>query len=454
SLHCAGHCLYMRYPNKHHGQDKNSPTTKNQHRNTPVDAPAFDLAKHHFWTIDDYGPNLTGQAAEKLYDSAVAPVVAAARGYWRADTNESYHQWAEAVGLQKTQKMYLTVRDGVVGTDENGDSLDGLVMPWYSVKHMYLARDGKDTTGYEPELQLRPAQPVELRAGKQMKYIFAKGASMYLDIHPATPSSWLSKAPVVLFAEGLLKGDAAMTAHLIAHGADTDLLTDTSDEAADRLMEFMENLPTDSQVLVLRSPSATTFHKDPVSLGQLNLADRVAWMGFDADVAPNPRVWDQARKFRQHLTAHQKVRSVKLLSPTADEGGKDGIDDFLSHRGDWFALTDDDAGHLQDRLPERPKLSEDDLEPGSWRITDDFAGTEVLRLVTDEQGLTIGSQWHTNSYGLGGRIAYIEDRRAPSNKELLTGLVDDPVEVGSGNAFVGIEVSYRAGEDIITYTVE
>src|SRR5699024_5827393 len=151
----------------------------------------------------------------------------------------------------------------------------------------------KDTTGYEPELQLRPAQPVELRAGKQMKYIFAKGASMYLDIHPATPTSWLSKAPVVLFAEGLLKGDAAMTAHLIAHGADTDLLTDTSHEAADRLMEFMADLPIDSQVLVLRSPSATTFHKDPVSLGQLNLADRVAWMGFDADVATNPRVWDQ-----------------------------------------------------------------------------------------------------------------------------------------------------------------
>src|SRR5699024_3639018 len=102
----------MRYSNKHHGQGKNSPTTNNQHRNEPADAPVFDLAKQHFWTIGDYGPHLTGQAAEKLYDSAVAPVVAAARGYWRADTNDSYHQWAKAVGLQKTQKMYLSVRDG------------------------------------------------------------------------------------------------------------------------------------------------------------------------------------------------------------------------------------------------------------------------------------------------------------------------------------------------------
>src|SRR5699024_3218823 len=243
-----------------------------------------------------------------------------------------------------------------------------------------------------------------------------------------TPTSWLTKAPVILFAEGLLKGDSAMTAHLIAHGADADLLTDTSEDAGDRLMDFMEELPMDSQVLILRSPSATTFHSAPVSLGQLNLSGRVAWMGFDADVETNPKVWDQARKLHNHLINNQKVRQVKLLSPTADDGGKDGIDDFLSHRGDWADLVDPDGGHLRNKLPERPKIPDQNIKPGSWRITEDFADTEELKVITDDMGLTSGTEWVPGEIGLGGQVVYIEDRREPTGQELMTGTALDPIE--------------------------
>lgn len=406
------------------------------------------------WSIDDYGKDMTGAAAAKLHDSAVAPVVAAARGYWRASTQEDYDRWAKHVGIKKTQLMYLSVAEGVVGTDDDGFELDGLIMPWYSIKYTKLQRDGEPTDGFEPEWQLRPAEPVDMGNPKPMKYVFSKGASMYLDIHPATPSSWLDKAPVVLFAEGLLKGDSAMTAHLIAHGADEDLLTDTSEHAADRLMDFMESLPIDSRVLVLRSPSATTFQNDPVSLGMLNLTDRVAWMGFDADIETNPKVWDQARKFRQHLLNHQKVRQVKLLSPTADDGGKDGIDDFLSHRGSWEDLIDPDGGHLRHKMPERPRITDENVKPGSWRITDDFAAVEELKVTTDDQGLNAGTQWMPADVGLGGQVVFIEDRREPTNKELLTGQAADPIEGGSADAYVGIDVSYRTDDnDVITYRV-
>lgn len=427
---------------------KNAPSEgSNPAKNTTSESP--------LWAVDDYGPDMTGAAAEKLFDSAVAPIVAASRGYWRAETDEDYHEWATYVGLKKTHKMYRSVRDGVVGTDDNGHPLDGLVMPWYSVKYTDLLRNGKSTEGFEPEWQLRPAEPVDLGQGKKMKYIFAKNASMPLDIHPSTPTQWLTKAPVILFAEGLLKGDSAMTAHLIAHGADMDLLTDTSEDALDRLADFMEDLPVDSQVLILRSASATTFHSDPVSLGQLNLAGRVAWMGFDADIETNPMVWDQARKFHNHLINNQKVREVKLLSPTADDGGKDGIDDFLSHRGTWDALIDPDGGHLRKKLPERPRISDHNQKPGSWRITEDFADTEELKVLTDEMGLQAGFEWVPADVSLGGQVVYIEDRREPTGQELMTGQALDPIEAGSADAYVGIEVSYRVDDhEPITHLVE
>src|SRR5690625_3909565 len=97
------------------------------------------------WSIDDYGKDMTGAAAAKLHDSAVAPVVAAARGYWRASTQEEYDRWAKYVGIKKTQLMYLSVAEGVVGTDDDGFELDGLIMPWYSIKYTKLQRDGEPT---------------------------------------------------------------------------------------------------------------------------------------------------------------------------------------------------------------------------------------------------------------------------------------------------------------------
>lgn len=405
------------------------------------------------FTAEDYSSEMVGHAAAKLADSAVAPIVAAARKYWRAHTEEGVQTWCRHYKISNNSSKRRALMDSCVGTMEDGSERDMLVMPWHSLRALTLKDDSGGAEGHEPEFQIRPCEPITVGAKnpKPQKYSWAKDTPQLLDAHPATPVEWVGSTPVVLFAEGLLKGDSALSAYLAAQGADRELLSYTGEDSEDRLREFMATIPVDEQVLILRASSSTTFQKNPDSWQKLNMAHRVAWIGFDADVSTNSQVWRAANKLRESLR-REKAREVKLLSPVSPRGGKDGLDDFLSHVGDWWTLTDQSQPHLRSKMPDFPEDDPSNLEIGTWRITEDGASTERLVYATDDSGNPLGKSWTPGNIHLGGRMTYIQERRDPTKRELLSGEVEyghaDPSDVE-----VGFEVSWRDGDEIVNVEV-
>lgn len=402
---------------------------------------------------EDYGDDLLGHAAAKLADSAVAPIVAAARGYWRAHTGEGVQHWCSHYRISNNSPKRRALMDSCVGTMDDGTQRDMLVMPWHSLKALTLKDTDGGAEGHEPEYQIRPCEPiiVDKKKPKPQKYSWAKDTPQLLDAHPATPVSWVGSAPVVLFAEGLLKGDSALSAYLAAQGADRSLLGYTGEDAAEKLEDFMTSIPVDEQVLILRASSSTTFQKNPDSWQKLNMAHRVAWIGFDADVGTNSQVWRAANKLRESL-GREKAREVKILSPLSSAGGKDGIDDYLSHIGDWWSLTDHSQPHLRDSMPAFPEDDFSHLDVDTWRITEDGTSTQRLVYATDDSGNPMGKSWVPGHIHLGAKMTYLQERREPTKRELLTGEVEfgqaEPEEVE-----VGVEVSWRDGEEIISAEV-
>lgn len=421
-----------------------SSQTKQQKQAPSADSSVGET--HYRFAPTEYGDHLVGHAAAKLSDSAVAPLVAAARGYRRISDKEGVQQWCSYYRVPNNSSKRKALMQACVGTLDNGSERDGLEMPWHSLKEATLGEAHGEAAGWRTEIQLRPCEPivVDPKKPKPQKYTWGSGTPMLLDIHPATPFDWTYAAPVILFAEGLLKGDAALSAYLAAHGAARELLAYTGDDAAEKMREFMQTIPVDSQVLILRAASATTFTKDGLALNSLEMGNRVAWLGFDADVETNRNVWRAASKVRSEISK-QGAREVKLLSPVADGGGKDGVDDFLSHRGDWWTLAD--APHLRDTFPALPTDDTDDLPADTWRITEDGASTERLIIDTDDSGVPSGKRWVPNDLKIGGRQTYRQERREPTRRELLRGETNfgqaDPDEIE-----VGVEVAWRDGDEV------
>lgn len=389
------------------------------------------------WEPEDYYSHIAGSGAEKLADSGVAPLVAAARGYKRIDHTNF------AVEL-KTMNVKPTTDQGRRWKSSlSTPGKDAMQMPWYSIASLQVAERRKEAL-IPLTYQLRPEFPSTNKAGKPMKYEFVKDAITPLDLHPATPVSWIDTTPVVMFAEGMLKGDAALSAYLRANGATWDELR--SEGVADpraALKSLLDRIPEDDRVLIISIAGIHNAHQHPMDWREIALKGRTGWIAFDADLSVNPHVHAAAKKLFLQLDEKSKMSEVLFLNPEINSGdngemAKAGVDDYLAKVGTWNELI----AQLTPNMPAAPARSEDE-RPGNWRVSKDGMSVEECVAINDGPGGTVGRyEWRTQ-VDLGGRVVSLEAVRQPTDQELRTGLFNPRVQPADiEDSQVEIEVSW------------
>ncbi|MHA6667487.1 hypothetical protein ACX3O0_01320 [Homoserinimonas sp. A447] len=402
-----------------------------------VDLPPFVSA--------DYSEFITGSGAEKLADSGVAPLVAAARGYKRLDSS-NFAPEMRLMGVQGATKQGMRLRRSLNGRG------NGMQMPWYSLADIQEA----DKTGESAipfTFQVRPDRPENNVHGKPVKYEFIAGSGTPLDAHPTVPASWIDTTPVVMITEGLLKGDSALTAYLHKHGATWAELSDGSEGASERLLQLLRNIPEAERILIVSIAGINNTAQNPADWRHIKLRGREAWIAFDADLDSNIHVWRAAAKLWENLEARENVDRVRLLSPkvTVSSGiEKAGIDDFLAKVGTW----DDLLLHMTTGLPEAPVVHAEDI-PGSWRISKDGLSTEeCVPIKGGPNGEVTAYHWK-KVLNFGGRIAVSEQRRQPTDDELRTGEYNDNVRAHEiEDTQTEVEIAWlNADGQVVTATV-
>ena len=313
------------------------------------------------FATDDYGPSLRGSGAAKMVDSAVAPLVAIARGYATVDT-ATLRDAAKRYGLgamNSTAGRQLTANVG---------EYDAMMMPWYTPEDVTQAEDRR-SRGIEPGLPRISAlqiRPHELSGrtnakGQRLKYDMLSGQPSVIGLHPATPASWLRGARVAFITEGAIKGDSALTALLRHNGISTAQLSVPRDgdqaAALTGLHDLMESVPVRRRVLILTLIGVGNWHHNP-EWNSFGFRGKRVWVAFDGDVSSNRNVHDQASQLWTFLK-QKKGATPQLLDlqvPTENVDGeavmqKIGVDDYLSKMGNWRSLE----GLARDDLPPRPQ---------------------------------------------------------------------------------------------------
>jgi hypothetical protein len=388
------------------------------------------------WTAADYRSSITGSGAYKLADSGVAPLIAAARGYARIDKSN----YAELT--RKMQVVPNSRQSKRFKRTLSAPGRDGMLMPWYSLAGMVKA--GRECEKPEPHTyQVRPEFPENNDAGKPLKYEFVANVSTPLDVHPAIPTDWIDSTPVVMFAEGMLKGDSALSAYLVHHGVPySELVSEDVENPVAKLRSLLETIPHNDRILIVSIGGVNNASGNAVDWREISLRDRIGWIAFDADIAVNPSVHAAANKLSRQLEEKSKMAEILYLNPqvTAGDDGstaKEGVDDFLAKRGNWAALIN----QLDDILPDAPARDEED-KPGAWRVssTGQFV-EECVPLRTGAGGTIEGYRWDRR-LDIGGRVMAMEARRQPTDQELKTGIFDPNVNSEDiDDAYVQIEFS-------------
>ena len=390
------------------------------------------------WTPDDYSSSITGSGAFKLADSGVAPLVAAARGYSRID---------------KTNYAEMARKMQVVGNSGQGKRFkrtlsapgkDGMLMPWYSLAGIMKAtREGERPVPHT--YQVRPEFPENNDAGKPLKYEFVSNIGTPLDIHPAIPTDWIDTTPVVMFAEGMLKGDSALSAYMVHNGIKySELRSEGVENPVAKLRELLERIPHDERVLIVSIGGVYNASGNAVDWREITLKDRIGWIAFDADIAINPAVHAAANKLSTQLFEKSKMSEILYLNPqvTAGDDGsttKDGVDDFLAKRGNWAALIN----QLDDVMPDAPAKNAED-KPGAWRVGDTGQFVEECVALSNGAGGTVSGYRWERRVEIGGRVVALEARRQPTDQELKTGIFNPNVKNEDiDDAQVEIEVSWH-----------
>lgn len=366
---------------------------------------------------------------DKLASSAVAPLVASARGYFTA-TEDTFDQNVKDMRLGRKNSYRANQLAQAIGTS------DAMVMPWYIASD--VASEAQENSFPQPTtFQLRPRGAVMGADGKPMKYINLAQTSTVLDIHPATPASWIQHPDRIVFTEGLMKADSALTALLADLGVDITFDEDADhnerEAAAFALRSAMEKVPAGQRTLIVAFVGVGNWSSN-FEWTSLNIRNTEVFIAFDADVATNYQVWNQANKLFTYLEENKKTKPPKLvILPDDTDGGKMGIDDFFAQGGTWSDMLDEST----DKLPERPPKSDTDELPGTWRANNDTYNTEEL-VATDQGGMV----WRP-VVPLIGRVISIETRRSPSDEEVRSGVMEAiPTDRAVPDAQVEIEVSW------------
>lgn len=336
------------------------------------------------WTAQDYlkcfdDPCDDNGAAAKLADSGVAPLVVAARGYGRLGDADEYRDEV-AVGTWDLPKPTTATGRGLAALAVHGV----LVMPWFTPADLSRC-ELLDQALVATSLQVRPTKPRPDQKGKPRKYEFIAGSKTPIGVHPAYPMEWVEKAPVVLFAEGMLKGDSALTAYLIHHGATRDdLAWDGGDDydAREALLELIEDIAPEDRVVIMTLAGVGNWHNN-AEWNAIDLRGREAWIGVDGDVKSNENVWKQTDSLYRFAKGKKKAKRVELLAPTVECDDKVGIDDYLAkHDGTWASLS----AMKSSKLPPKP-VSEADIAKGimelSAALTRESQGGSIFGEVPD-----------------------------------------------------------------------
>lgn len=384
------------------------------------------------WQALDY-PWMAGTSgADKLAHSAVAPLVARARDYI-AVTPDSVQEALKA--MRKKHAGNSNDRTWMRDVVGNGDVM---VMPWCRVDHVLAKRKAKRIGTWADEYQVRPSVPFN-----GAKYLNFPGRPTVLDTHPSMPEEWIESSPNVVFVEGLLKGDAALSALLSSRFKRGDLECQDMEPVAARhkLLEMLRTIPHSERSLIVSFIGVGNWHHNP-EWTSLSLRKRNAVVAFDADCATNPQVWKQANKLMTFLSETKKAEEVTWVNLHTDGVAKAGIDDFFAAGHQWRELE----GLQEYDLP--PKPAGANYQGETLRVSD--AGTSVEAYISDPNG---AGGWQ-EIVPIGGRVLSVVSERTPEDEELITGrlnperaVLDDP------EARVRIEVSWIDEDDGETQTV-
>ncbi|MGO1851826.1 MAG: hypothetical protein ACTH0V_00270 [Microbacteriaceae bacterium] len=406
------------------------------------------------WSVGSYGAAIRGSGARKLSASSVAPLVAAARGYVTI---------AESNDFTAFRRRRATPKQGSDGTrKEIMERLrfdDVLGMPWHRLDAVLSEGPAVKVT----TAQYRPGEPAVIEdidddgQSKQRvrKYVNELKDSTPLDVHPATPESWGTRTPRVLFIEGLLKADAALTHVLLESGISAEELSDTAgtlDECRARLQLMMERVPEANATLIVAFVGVGNWHAHP-EWNALNLRDRTCYVGFDADMASNAQVWRQAEKLQEWLE-RKKADHTRFLRlddadfqmrvmgdaamleriGTTDSGApkRMGLDDFLANVGSWQEAI----GTASATLPDRPLAGERPTEFGEFRVR--VRGTEVHEYV-QVPGVTPAQGRWERRVRLGARVRSMRSGRVPTALESIRSLTNPDLAGDQENSEVEIE---------------
>lgn len=377
----------------------------------------------------DY-PWLSGSGPLKLVDSAVAPLVALARGYLTLEQGAVKGLLA-MYQIAPNSKRASQIRDAV------GDT-DALLMPWYTADQVVeMSRTGIEQRSPGP--QLRPApENARVVGDKVIKYENLAGSQSVIGPHPAVPASWLTAGGLpIVFTEGMLKADSALSAMLLAAGvtpAELAVAPGENDAMAARgkLASLMERIPQAKRFVIYGFLSVTTW-KNHGEWNAINPKNLDVYVAFDGDVATNPHVHAPARELFALVTRKKGTAHLIDFSavPTAD-GSKVGMDDYLSHHGDWTSML----ALATTTLPEAPKREYTD----GWRMNEADLRCEKWQPPAVEGA---SGAWLPTRYDFIARVSVIEDRRSLTEAELRAGKLGRTSDARAEDARVEIEVKWR-----------
>jgi len=409
----------------------------------------------------DFHPLVSGSGASKLAASGIAPLVAAARGYSTVTDRDGLRRIASSLSHPE---RFVPRYEPLVAADDD----DILVLPWFTLNDVATAAAATDGTGARSTItQLRPSTPAVDQNGKSRKYVFLAGTRTALDLHPATPTETITTAPQVLITEGVIKADAALTAHLIDfYGVTDDLSLGDPKTAPDRLEALLSGIPAPRRALILAVAGVGNWHKNP-EWNSLDLTDRTVSVAFDGDIHTNAQVLNQARQMFTFL-ADSRHATPALIDLDADlvrerraEQGtpantKIGLDDFLADLGTWADLPE----LTVDSLPEpadAPTVTGIRVSEGALRVDPDrpWIVQEYGRNSPDEPPRWRDSD--SNGEHVSGRVIGTEISRRASDEEIRSGRIDialdsDPATKTTTSIEVTVTTDSDGGE-IETHTV-
>lgn len=400
------------------------------------------------WTARDYGNSLYNSGAKKLATSAVAPIVAAARGYLSvtSDNHKDYAKEHVGDGRSRAGTQFASI----FRTNDNV-----LIMPWYSAFALRKAKDELSEKIKQSIIQIRPEVPRPNPSGKLMKYEFLAEQGSVLDYHPALTREWLSVTNRTMFAEGLLKGDSTLTAMLRPYATDEELSLPNPDisteDARVILAGLLDRIPSQKRIGIVSVAGVGNWRRNS-DWSAINIAGQEAIIAFDADVAKNWNVWHMANELykviEDRLRAEPKLvvmeRSLLAASwmATLPEGDKPGLDDFFYDAG---TIADIDE-MIVSELPAMPDLPTE-KRVGEWRVDSSGTRVEACEEVKDESGNVIGADWNTK-VEIGGRVLSTKTRRAPTDLEQEKGVFGAGTNDVAYPTECEIELSWTDANDV------